>query len=87
MIRSKNKNISNRKQCYMAMLEPSFSKTASPKYPNTPEKQDSDQNSHLVMMIENFMKDITPIKKHRSWAVVAQVFLIPAPGRQRQADV
>ena len=29
-----------------------------PGYPNTPEKQDSDLKSHLMMMIEDFKKDI-----------------------------
>ena len=31
---------------------------ASPGYPNTPEKQDSDLKSHLMMMIQDFKKDI-----------------------------
>jgi hypothetical protein len=30
----------------------------SPGYPNTPEKQDSDLKSHLMMMIDDFKKDI-----------------------------
>jgi hypothetical protein len=30
----------------------------SPGYPNTPEKQNSDLKSHLMMMIEDFKKDI-----------------------------
>jgi hypothetical protein len=30
----------------------------SPEYPNTPEKQDSDLKSHLMVMLENFKKDI-----------------------------
>jgi hypothetical protein len=30
----------------------------SPGYPNTPEKQDSDLKSHLMMMIENIKKGI-----------------------------
>ena len=29
-----------------------------PGYPDTPEKQDSDLKSHLMMMIEDFKKDI-----------------------------
>jgi ElaB/YqjD/DUF883 family membrane-anchored ribosome-binding protein len=29
-----------------------------PGYPKTPEKRDSDLRSHLLMMIENFKKDI-----------------------------
>jgi hypothetical protein len=38
---------------------------ANPGYPNTQEKQDSDLKSHLMMMIEDFKKDITPSKIYR----------------------
>jgi hypothetical protein len=56
--RGKCKNISNRNQCYLASLEPDFPTRASPGYPITPEKQDSDLKSHLKMTIKNFKKDI-----------------------------
>jgi hypothetical protein len=42
MVRGKCKKISNRNQDYLASSEPSSPTTASPEYPNTPEKQDSD---------------------------------------------
>jgi hypothetical protein len=42
MVRSKGKNINKRNQVYLASSEPSSPTTASPGYPNTPEKQDSD---------------------------------------------
>jgi hypothetical protein len=42
MVRGKYKNISNRNQGYLASSETSCSTTASPGYPNTPEKQDFD---------------------------------------------
>ena len=58
MSRGKGKNISNRNQAYLASSEPSSPTTASPGYPNTPEKQDSDLKSHLMMMIEDFKKDV-----------------------------
>ena len=58
MSRGKHKNLNNRNQGYLAASEPSSSNTASPGYPNTPEKQDSDLKSHLMMMIEDFKKDI-----------------------------
>jgi hypothetical protein len=32
--------------------------TASPGYPNTPEKQDSDLNSYGMMLVEDFKKEI-----------------------------
>uniref|UniRef100_A0A8C6G7V4 Uncharacterized protein n=1 Tax=Mus spicilegus TaxID=10103 RepID=A0A8C6G7V4_MUSSI len=56
--KGKNKNISNRNQDYLASSEPSSPATASPEYPNTPEKQDSDLKSHLMMVIEDFKQDI-----------------------------
>ena len=58
MARGKHKNISNRNQFYLATSEPSSPTTASPGYPNTPLKQDSDLNSHFIKMIEDFKKDI-----------------------------
>jgi hypothetical protein len=42
----------------MTSSEPSSSTTANPGFSNTPEKQDLDLNSHLMMLIENFKKDI-----------------------------
>jgi hypothetical protein len=42
MVRGKHKNISNKNHRYLASSEPSSPTTASPGYPKTPEKQDSD---------------------------------------------
>ena len=56
--RGKGEDISNRNQGYLASSEPSSPTTASPGYPNTSEKQDSDLKSHLLMMIEDIKKDI-----------------------------
>jgi hypothetical protein len=58
MVRDKGKNISNRNQGYLASSETSSLTTVSPRYANTPEKQDSDLKSHLMIMIEDFKKDI-----------------------------
>ena len=44
-------NISNRNQGYLASSETSSPNTASPGYPKTPQKQDSNLKSHLIMMI------------------------------------
>ena len=63
MARGKGKSISNRNQGYLASSEPSSSTTVSSEYPNTPEKQDSDLRSHLMMMIEDFKKDINNFLK------------------------
>jgi hypothetical protein len=58
MVGGKYKNISNRNQGYLASSEPKSPTIASPGYPNTSEKQDSDLKSLLMMMIEDFKKDI-----------------------------
>jgi hypothetical protein len=58
MAKGKGKNISNRNQGYLASSELSSPTTASPGYPNTREKQDSDLKSHLMMMVEDFKKYI-----------------------------
>ena len=57
-MRGKGKNISNRNQGYLALSEPSSPTTASSGYPNTPEKQDSDITSYLMMLVEDFKKGI-----------------------------
>ena len=43
---------------YLASSEPRIPTTASPEYHNTPEKQDSNLKSHLMMPIENFKMGI-----------------------------
>ena len=58
MAKGKNKNISNRNQDYLASWEHSSPATVNYGYPNTPEKQDYDLKSHLMMMIEEFKMDI-----------------------------
>ena len=58
MVKGKRKNLTNRNQDYLASSEPSTPTTASPGYPNTPEKQDLDLKSYLMMLVEDFKKDI-----------------------------
>jgi hypothetical protein len=58
MIKSKGKNISNRNNCYLTLSKSSSPTTVSHGYPNTTEKQDSDLKLHLMMIIEDFKKDI-----------------------------
>jgi hypothetical protein len=65
MAKGKGKNISNRNQGYLVSSEPSSSTTVSPGYPNIPEKQDSDLESHLMVMIEDFKKYTNSLKKSR----------------------
>ena len=59
MARGKDKNISNRSQGYLASSKPSSPTEVSLGYPNTPEKQNIDLKSHLMMMIEDIKKDIS----------------------------
>ncbi|EDM11615.1 rCG65930 [Rattus norvegicus] len=58
MARGKHRNPSNRKQDYMASSEPNSPTKANTDYPNTPEKQDLVSKSYLIMMLEDFKKDI-----------------------------
>jgi hypothetical protein len=53
-----NKNTGNRNQGYLASSEPNSPTIARLGYTITPEKQDSDLKSLLMMMIEDFKKDI-----------------------------
>jgi len=57
MVRGKLRNIINRNQCDLATSEPISPIKASPRYPNTPIKQDSDLNSHFMKMVEGIKKD------------------------------
>jgi hypothetical protein len=61
--RGKHKNLSHRMQCYFATSEPSSPTTATPGCPNTLEKQDADLTSHLMMLIEDYKKDINKYLK------------------------
>jgi hypothetical protein len=58
MVKGKHKKITNRNQDHSASSEPSMPTTVSPGYPNTPEKQDVDLKSYLMMMVEDYKKEI-----------------------------
>jgi chromosome segregation ATPase len=58
MAGGKHKNKSNRNQGYLASSEPNSYTTASPGYTITPKKQDMDLKSLLMMMMEDFKKEI-----------------------------
>jgi hypothetical protein len=58
MAKGKHNNLTNRNQGYMASSKPSSPTTANPGYPNTLDKQDLDLKSHLMILIDNFEKDI-----------------------------
>jgi hypothetical protein len=54
MEKDKCKNLTNRNQDQMASPEHRTPNTVNPRYPKTPEKQDSDLKSYLTMLVENF---------------------------------
>jgi hypothetical protein len=58
MVKGKYKNFTNRDQDCSPSSEPSTFTSTSPGYPNTPEKQDSDLKSYLIMLVEDFKKGI-----------------------------
>ena len=58
MAKGKDKNLTNRNQDHSGSSEPSMPTTVSTGYPNTPEKQDSDVKSYLMMLVEDFKKGI-----------------------------
>ena len=58
MVKGKLKNLTNRNQDCSPSSEPSTPTSASPGYPNTPKKQDSDLKSYLMMLVEDFKKGI-----------------------------
>ena len=59
MAGGKRKNRSNRNQGYLASSEPNSPIIASPGYIIAPEKQDMDLKSLLMMMMEDYKKDIS----------------------------
>jgi hypothetical protein len=58
MAKGKHNNLTNRNQDHSASPEPSTPTKVSPGYPNTPENQNSDLKSYLMMLVEDFKKDI-----------------------------
>ena len=57
MVKGKHKNLTNRNQDHSPSSQPSTPTSASPGYPNAPEKQDSDLKSYLMMLVEDIKKD------------------------------
>jgi hypothetical protein len=56
MVKGKCKNFTNRNQDHSPSSESSTPTSASPGYPNTPRKQDSDLKSYLMMLVEDIKK-------------------------------
>ena len=61
MAKGKSKNLTNRNQDHSASSEHSTATTASPGQSKTPKKQDSDLKSYLMMLVEDFKKDINKL--------------------------
>ena len=73
MAKSKLRNITNRNQGEMASSKCNPPTTTSPGYPNTSEKQNLVLNSQLMMMIEDFKKDINNSLKEIQENTIKQV--------------
>jgi gas vesicle protein len=73
MVKGKLKNLPNRNQDHSASSEPSTPTTASPGYSDIPEKQDSDLKSYLMMLVEDFKKDINNSLKEMQENTAKQV--------------
>jgi hypothetical protein len=58
MLGGNHKNRSHRKQGYVASSEPNSPTIANPEYTITPEEQDVDPKSLLMMMMEDYKKGI-----------------------------
>ena len=58
MEKGKHKKLTNRKQDRSPSSEPSTPTSASHGYPNTPEKQNSELKSYLMMLVEDLKKGI-----------------------------
>jgi hypothetical protein len=58
MVKGKWKNLTNRNQDHSLSSETKTPTSASPGYPNTPEKQDSDLKSYLIMLVKDLKKGI-----------------------------
>jgi hypothetical protein len=79
MAKGKLKNLTNRNQDHSPSSEPSTPTSASPRYPNTPEKLNPDLKAYCMMMVEdikdfnnslkeiqeNIVKDLQVLKKNR----------------------
>jgi hypothetical protein len=73
MAKGKLNNHTNISQDHSASSEPNIPTTASPGYPNTPENQDLDLKLYLMMLVEDFKKDINNSPKETQENMAKQV--------------
>ena len=82
MAKDKRKNITNRNQEHWASSEPSTPTITSPGYPNTPDKQDSDLKSYLLMVVEDFRMCINNLLKEIQENTAKQVEALKEEAQQ-----
>jgi hypothetical protein len=86
MAKGKRKNLTNRNQDQSASSETSSPTTASPGYSNTPEKQDLDLKLYLMMLVEDFKKEINNSLKEIQESMVKQVDYRETPHSHQWTD-
>jgi hypothetical protein len=84
MVKGKCKNLTNRNQDHSASSEPSTPNTVSPGHPNTPEKQDLDLKSYLMMLVEDFKKYINTSLKEIQENTAKQVEVLKEETQKKQ---
>ena len=63
MAKGKHKNLTNRNQDHSPSSEPNTPTLPSPGHPGTPEKQDSDLKSYLLLLVEDIQQDFNKLLK------------------------
>ena len=58
MVKGKHKNLTNRNQDQSPSSEPSTPTSPSPGHTNTPEKLDLNLKAYLMMIVDDFKKDL-----------------------------
>jgi hypothetical protein len=76
MAKGKSKNLTKRNQEHSALSEPSTPTTSSLGYPNTWEKQDLNLKSYLIMLEDDFKKDINSSLKEIQENTAKQVEIL-----------
>jgi hypothetical protein len=78
MVKGNRKNLTNRNQDHSQSSECSTPTSASPGYPNTPEKLDPDLKAYLVMVVEDIKKDFNnSLKEIQGDGEMAQWVRVP----------
>ena len=81
MAKGRHKNLTNRKQDHSPSSEPSTPTSASPGYPNTPEKLDTDLKAYLMMRVEDIKKDFNNTLKEIQENTAKELQVLKETGR------